>query len=178
MDGGAVNDLLADGERRNGPPPVLSKSAFADELGLTKARVSQLIDKGLPVRADGRLDRAAAFAWYRENVSPSRRKALMEPGHVDPRHELVRIRAEAAQLELDRAKGALIDRAAAEKAIFERARIERDAHLAFFSRAAPQIAAESGADPARLFAAFDRLMREHLAHLAATPMEGLRDEDG
>jgi hypothetical protein len=40
-------------------------------------------------------------------------------------------------------------------------------------RAAPLVAAETGADPHVTFAALDRLMREHLEHLADTPLGSL-----
>jgi hypothetical protein len=171
MNGNGVAELLIDGDGRNGPPPVVSKAAFAEELGLTKARISQLIGLGLPVRPDGRLDRGEALAWYRANMSKTRRKTL-RPADAeieDPKRELLRLKIETAALELEKARGVLIDRAAAEKAIFERARLERDAHLAWISRAAPELAAETGADPRAAFAALDRLMREHLAQLAETP---------
>lgn len=173
MDGiGLQPDLIE--HDAGAPPPVISKSAFADELGLSKPRVTQLIEKGLPVRADGKLDRSAALAWYAANVDGSRRKAL-RPFQPTPgrnwREELDRLKAETAALELAKARGELIDRAAAEKAIFERARLERDAHVAFASRAAPRLAAETAA----VFASLDRLLREHLARLAETPLDALRD---
>jgi hypothetical protein len=47
--------------------------------------------------------------------------------------------------------------------------------MAWVQRAAPLIAAETGADPQATFAVLDRLMREHLEHLADTPLGELRD---
>lgn len=46
---------------------VVSKAALAVELGISKARVSQYVKAGLPVRSDGRLDREAAVKWVADN---------------------------------------------------------------------------------------------------------------
>jgi hypothetical protein len=73
--------------------------------------------------------------------------------------------------ELARKNGEVVDRAEAEAAIFARARQERDAWLAFSSRAAAVLAAEAGVDPGRSFPVLDRIVREHLAELAATPLK-------
>ena len=42
---------------------VTSKSALANELGISKARVSQYVLAGMPTLADGKLDREAAIRW-------------------------------------------------------------------------------------------------------------------
>jgi hypothetical protein len=49
------------------PDETISKAQLARELGVSRARVSQLVKGGLPVRPDGRLDRARALAWVRAN---------------------------------------------------------------------------------------------------------------
>ena len=61
-----------------------TKSALAAELGVTKARVSQYVGNGLPVRRDGKLDREAALNWIGLNCvsgadnskGPARARAL------------------------------------------------------------------------------------------------------
>ena len=164
-------------EANNPPPPLVSKSAFADELGLSKARVSQLVDMGLPLSPDGkRVRRAEALTWYQENIAPHRRKALADKPSADPRRELDRIKAEAAALDLEKARGNMVARRTVERVVFERARMERDAHLGWISRVASELAAELGADPAATFAALDRMMRDHLAQLAETPLDVLADD--
>ena len=90
--------------------------------------------------------------------------------------------AEAAtrreQRELDRARGLvpfavklegeLVNRQEVERAVYGRARFERDAWTGWASRAAVAVAAEAGGDPGRTFAALDRLVREHLDDLSRT----------
>lgn len=46
---------------------ITTKAALADELGVTRARVSQYVKAGLPVRVDGKLDRDAALNWIALN---------------------------------------------------------------------------------------------------------------
>ena len=49
---------------------VITKAAFSRLLGISKARVSQYVGMGMPVRADGRLDLPVALRWVRENIAP------------------------------------------------------------------------------------------------------------
>ena len=69
----------------------------------------------------------------------------------------------------------LVETAAATRTVFARARAERDAHMAWVQRTAPLLAAELGADPRATFAALDRMMREHLEHLADLPLGSFGD---
>jgi len=47
---------------------VITKAELARELDLSRARISQLFLMGLPVRPDGKLNRAEAVAWVKANV--------------------------------------------------------------------------------------------------------------
>ena len=47
---------------------VITKAELARELNLSRARISQLCGMGLPVRTDGKLNRAEAVAWVKANV--------------------------------------------------------------------------------------------------------------
>jgi hypothetical protein len=159
-----------------------SKTAFAARVGLTKGRISQLVAEGLPVRPDGRIDVEAGLAWMERNLDPSRRNkggsssiAAGTPSVAEVRRMLLLVQVQRARLAYDKERGRLIDADDATATIFARARAERDAHLAWVQRAAPLIAAETGADPRVAFAVLDRLMREHLEHLADTPLGSLRD---
>lgn len=161
-------------------PETLSKKAFSELLGVTQARVSQLIDAGLPVRPNGRIGVDEGLAWYSANVDPNRAKGSPPAGRKakavppdSPRAELERLKADRERLKLERERADVIDRKAAEAAIFERARAERDSWLSFVSRAAPDLAAELDADPAQCFATLDRLVRDHLRDLSERPLEDL-----
>lgn len=46
---------------------VTTKSALAAELAISKARVSQYVRVGMPVRADGKLNREEALNWISRN---------------------------------------------------------------------------------------------------------------
>ena len=87
---------------------------------------------------------------------------------VRRQHELVKVAR--ARLRLETEKGRLINRDEIKVAIFNRARRERNAHLGWALRVAPQLAAELSVDPALMFTALDRHLREHLADLARTPL--------
>lgn len=159
-----------------------TKTEFAARVGLTKGRISQLIAEGLPVREDGQIDVEAGLAWMEKNLDPARRNkgGAITTGHGSPslaevRRMLLLVQVQRARLAFDKERAALIDAGAASATIFARARAERDAHLAWVQRAAPLLAAEIGADPRATFAALDKLMREHLEHLADTPLGSLTD---
>jgi hypothetical protein len=161
---------------------VEAKTAFAERVGLTKGRISQLVAEGLPVRADGQIDVAEGLAWIQNNLDPSRRyrggvpavgargSTLAEAKRL---HEIVKV--QRAKLAYEREQGKLIDADEARGTVFARARSERDAHLAWVQRTAPLLAAEVSADPRATFAALDRMMREHLEHLADLPLGSFGD---
>lgn len=155
---------------------TVTKVKFAEILGVSKGRVSQLVKDGLPVEATGRIDIEQGKAWYAKNCSPSRRKALTDRQTMTPKGELEVIKAERARLDLEREKGNLIDRFAAERVIFERARGERDAWIGWASRASILIASELEIDPADTFSILDRLVRDHLADLADLPVKELSND--
>lgn len=166
-------------------PAVVSKSEFADLLGVSKARVSQLVTAGMPVTEHGKVAVAAAQAWCDEHVRPNARRSPRAEAAGAPPSKLRTIREEAEaerlrglKMENERRAGNLVDRQAVEAAVFARARLERDAHLAWVVRAAPLIAAELGVDQARLLALLDAQLREHLEQLSETPLEVLQDAHG
>ncbi len=83
-------------------------------------------------------------------------------------HEIVRVAN--ARLRFDKERGKLISKDEVKVLVFNRARKERNAHLAWIMRAAPLMAADLGVDPALLFTVLDRHVRDHLADLAKTPL--------
>lgn len=54
------------------------KSDAARVFGVSKARITQLVAKGLPVGTDGKLDLDEARRWMNENIDPSRRESWYE----------------------------------------------------------------------------------------------------
>lgn len=151
----------------------ISKAAFALEIGVSKPRISQLVKQGLPLTDCGKVRRVEALAWYRENIAPNRRKAFSNGSSATAKNQLDALKIERERLALAKDRGHLIDRAIAGKTVFERARMERDAWLAFATRIAPKLALELDADPAQLYTALDREVREHLAALSQQKIEGL-----
>lgn len=158
---------------------LVTKSAFASEIGVTPGRVSQMIGEGLPVEPSGRINLARGKRWYRENTDFSRSSntraanggAGIAAGGGSGRARLDAIRAEREGLRLAQERGDLVDRASVERLAFTRGRADRDAWIGWCSRAAPEIAAATGADVADVFPVLDRLIRDQLAARADTPAE-------
>lgn len=162
-------------------PETLSKKGFAELLGVSPGRVSQMLTDGLPLGPNGRINVKAGLEWYRANVDPNRRRVeapdLLETHAMTPRARLDAAKAELAELQIEERRRALVSRKQAEAAIYERARGERNSWIGWVSRASAVLASETGADPSTLFATLDRLVRDQLTHLAETPLpELLTDE--
>ncbi|MCK6444114.1 hypothetical protein [Elstera cyanobacteriorum] len=166
---------------RAGTPETLSKKGFAEFLGVSPGRVSQMITDGLPLLGNGRIDVKAGLDWYRKNVDQNRRRVadpdLLDPSPVSPRARLDEAKAELAELQLEERRRALVSRKQAEAAIYERARGERNSWIGWVSRASAVLASETGADPSTLFSLLDRLVREQLTHLAETPLPELLSDE-
>lgn len=172
--------LFADSIGR--PAETLSKKGFAELIGVSPGRVSQLIASGLPVEPNGRIHVGRGKAWVAENVDPNRRRASLDaptlsPALLSPRALRDASEAEIARLKAERMGGALIDKAAALRTIESRARAERDAWIGWVNRAAPEIANATGAELAAIVAALDRLVREQLVTLASLPIGELAHDD-
>jgi len=156
--------------------PEMTKSAFARHSGLSAGRISQMLKEGLPVLPNGKIPVEDADEWINANIQ--RRSAELQSETY--RLSSAKVEREEAQRDLLRLQVAekekrLVDRRAVEVALYERARGERDAHLAWVSRIAPQIASELDVDLALLFSVLDREMRNHLTELADTPLSDLTD---
>jgi phage terminase Nu1 subunit (DNA packaging protein) len=50
---------------------VITKAQLSEMLGISRPRVSQFVQQGMPVRPDGRLDRIAALTWITRNIIPT-----------------------------------------------------------------------------------------------------------
>jgi hypothetical protein len=68
---------------------IISKSEAARRWGLTPSAVTAYVSRGLPVRADGRIDWSVAAEWRRQFVAPERsgnfasRQAKQAPSDFD-----------------------------------------------------------------------------------------------
>ena len=82
-------------------------------------------------------------------------------------HEIVRVAN--ARLKFDKERGKLVNKDDVKILVFNRARKERNAHLAWIMRAAPLMAADLQVDPTLMFSVLDRHVREHLSDLAKIP---------
>lgn len=134
------------------------------------------------MRANGQIDVAVGLAWIEDNLDPARRnkggptsqtRAATTLAEAKRLHEIVKV--QRAKLAFEREQGQLVETTAATRTVFARARAKRDAHMAWVQRTAPLLAAELGADPRATFAALDRMMREHLEHLADLPLGSFGD---
>jgi phage terminase Nu1 subunit (DNA packaging protein) len=50
--------------------PIISKAQLAQMLNVSKPRVSQFVQLGMPVRADRQLDTAVVLRWITANIMP------------------------------------------------------------------------------------------------------------
>jgi hypothetical protein len=159
---------------------------LAGELKVSKARVSQMVGAGLPVRPDGKIDLNRALRWVEEHIDrggagwPTRKAAapaspaISAPAapaqsmsaSVDPGRALLiaRIRklmadTRRAEREEKRAAGELIDVATVAAYTTDLSRLVRDHALAQADRLAGVLAAAS--DPAEAY----RIIRKDNAAL-------------
>lgn len=181
----------------DGNPDTETKAAFARRIGVKPPRVSQLVTAGLPLDADGKVRVADALAWLAVRQNPVKRAEQGKMPLPDPKVSatvaktsdliadtapdnpgLILLTAKAQRettlaardaLFLERERGALIARDVVQRGLAAWGLGQRDALLAWCSRAAPELAAELGVDMARVFAALDRMVRAQLIELADTP---------
>jgi hypothetical protein len=59
---------------------IITKAALARELKISKARVSQFISLGLPVRDDGKIDRDVALSWVTQCIRRPNRADRVNSG--------------------------------------------------------------------------------------------------
>lgn len=156
-----------------------SKAELAALLGLSRGRITQLIKKGLPVRRDGRVDKAEAVAWYRANFPKGPLKT--GPKKVSPpvisaptpstgedfmgartRKEIAL--ANLRSLEASRMQGTLIDAGEAKRAWAGMISAARSRFLGLPGKCAVYVAGSS--DPVECQAILEKEVREALKNLA------------
>lgn len=150
---------------------TLSKRGFGELIGVSPGRVSQMISDGLPVEPNGRIDIAKGKAWVSANVDQNRRRARVDGTLFDSsKREREAAEARIASIKAERLADRVIDRDETLRTIETRARFERDAWIGWVNRVAPEIARLANADVAIVVSVLDRMVREQLATLAATPL--------
>jgi hypothetical protein len=169
------------------PAEVTTKKHFAELIGVTPGRVSQLIKDGLPVEPSGGIDVERGKAWVRDNVDANRRRLLPEQTAVplspqDPpvpspqpsaRMEKTAVETEMLRVNLAERRGELINRAEVQRAIESCIRADSDAWIGWVNRVAPELARETGGDLATIAALLDRNVREQLQTLNTISTENL-----
>ncbi len=162
----------------------VSRTKFAEMVGVTRHRISQYIKTGLPVEADNKIDPAKGQAWIADNVAAERQHqwagdeiAASTTGQSlnDLRREREAVRLERDQLELDRARGILVERDGVRRFLVERAKLERDSWVGWASRASTTIASEIGVEIGAVFPVLEREIREQLRQLAETPLKEMQN---
>jgi hypothetical protein len=154
----------------------LKKSAFARRHALTNGRISQMLSQGMPVLDNGKIPVEAADAWITANINrraSSTKDASSKLSQVKQERE--EAQRDLLRLQLAEKQDRLIDRKQAEITTFERARAERDRHMAWVSRIAPVLASALNAEQRDVYAILDREMRDHLRDLADTSIGDLQN---
>lgn len=172
----STGEALAEAAARTGP--TVSKSQFAKLAGVSPSRVSQMIGRGLPVEPNGRIDVARGRCWIADNIDQGRAEAqhssaatgqaTMRFGGGDEKKSL---ETELTRIELEKARGSLVDRALVERVVFGAARAERDAWLTWPLRIAAGLAAEIGIEESILLPALKRAVRDQLHAMSEVDLE-------
>ncbi|MCK5932926.1 MAG: hypothetical protein KAG89_12230 [Fulvimarina manganoxydans] len=146
----------------------LTKKGFGQVIGVSPGRVTQMIAQGLPVEADGKIDLARGRDWYVQNIDGRGKPPgdLFQAAGPTAKEERDFHDARLRKMKADQLAGDLVDRRAVERAIFGRARAERDAWLAFVDDAALAIAIEMKLDETAIAAILKPLVKDQLKTLA------------
>lgn len=175
---------------------IITKAGLAAELGVSKARVSQYVQRGLPQRADGRLDRDAALRWLKRNErgvagsgkGADRAARLLDDagspppprsaGGIDPIFERARKDRELADriaLQNALARGEVIPAADAEAAWIAIIGVARERLLGMPSKLAPRLVGLTSAAVALRI--LEAEVYAALTDLAGTEVHPLEPED-
>lgn len=156
-----------------GTQKLLSQTDFARRQKLSLVRIKKLIAEGMPLKA-GKVPVAAAEAWLSANVDQGRQNNWGDLGLNELRRQRETIKIVQGRLALAKSRGELVEQVEVTKFLTARARLERDSWLAWASAAAGRLAAALAVDHGRLYAILEGEVRQHLQHLADSP---LKDED-
>lgn len=175
---------------------AVSQSALGRMLGVSETAVRKAVARGrIRRRPDGLIDaeealrdwhknsvalRHVGMEWLQEQIefpplddddgsqdrsSPERGK----PTIAELQRANLALKAQKQKLELDARRGELVERAKAERVVFEFGRRVRDAWVLWPARVAAGLAAQFGADPHAVETALAAEVRKHLEELSRDP---------
>ena len=158
---------------------IVTQTALAAELGVSRSRLGQLIARGLPVRRDGKLWRDQALDWIRQNTTAADRPTGLRDPVLDARPVLAAsatygdarrvgeiYKAQRLRIAAEREQRSVLDRDEVESELVVQSRRIRDGWLNWPARVAALLAAAWGVDPIRVQVDLDREVRAQLAGLA------------
>jgi hypothetical protein len=145
--------------------PFLTKTELASVLGVTRPRVYHLIKMGLPVRADGKLDRDKSIAWIASNIRPHEKPETGEERFSDARRRKEIALANLREHELSVKRGTVVLVADVERAWCGIMSVVRQQLLGLPSRCAALVA---GANAAAAHGVLEDAVREILTELSQT----------
>jgi phage terminase Nu1 subunit (DNA packaging protein) len=118
----------------------ISQSTFSKILGVSRQRVSQMVDAGLPTEPDGQIDRTAGLAWVKRNVL---KKKDAGPSLIVVRVETELLKQELLRIELAEKQGEVVSVEASGEAWGGMIMACRSRLLAIPSKLGPVVASES-----------------------------------
>lgn len=140
---------------------LVSQAEYARRKGVSRQAIHELVKRGVIPLADGKIDPAIADSKIGEHLDPGRAKTLGEGEDDEPRdgapasagmseYQRAKIHRETfegklAELEYQKAAGAVLDRIGAERGVMEAARMLRDTVLNVPRRIAADAAAMTDA---------------------------------
>jgi phage terminase Nu1 subunit (DNA packaging protein) len=108
-----------------GEPRALRKKSFAELVGVSPGRVSQMIRDGLPVEPDGRIDVARGKLWIKDHISPTRSAAQSDQDDL-PFAAQADAADERRRLLKEQADGQALKNAVARRELVPASEIERE----------------------------------------------------
>ena len=104
---------------------TLLKSEFAKRLHVSKARVSQMVQKGMPVTAEGKVDVAEALNWIESHIDLSHKDSVARRQSAPPAASAVPAIHAPIPDRLPTDPGRILLTAKAKRALVELRRAER-----------------------------------------------------
>lgn len=134
---------------------------LAQELKLTKSRLYQLIEGGMPRTARGKYDLYQCVRWYALYLQEALRRKEFSKNKEQER--LTRVKADLGELELAKVRAELIPIALYQELVSNHVMVARRTFLVLPSRIAPQL---EGKDRASIKAKLDQAVHGALTALS------------